>query len=109
MLTISLIINLILVNEVEKAIDQLTLTRQKCIGKTKWNCSVELGIPQDTLFVECCTLLYRAYLIVAKELLLVDPARAAKICQIAQNRAKDGNNERIQRTQHLSLEPQYLS
>lgn len=76
--------------EVENAIEQLKYCREKAVGKPKWNAESELGVPQRNLYIECCTLLFQALLIVAKMIVNEQPAKAARICQIAMNRAKDG-------------------
>lgn len=76
--------------EIAPAIEELKICRDKSAGRSKWNANEELGVQEDNLFIESCKLLYRAMLIFAKTIVDDDPMAAAKICQIAQNRAQDG-------------------
>lgn len=67
----------------------MRICRELSIGR-KWTAKDILQIPQSILFIECCSLLYRALLIIARKVKQDDPLKAVKICTIAQKRAIDG-------------------
>lgn len=88
---LNLIYCIFLVNEVDNAIEELKMCRERSVGKNTWNAKDELHNEDlDNLFVESCRLLYQALLILAKVTLEDNTAKAIRYCQVAQNRAKDG-------------------
>ncbi|GLV36098.1 hypothetical protein CBL_01862 [Carabus blaptoides fortunei] len=76
----------------ERANDQLRICRELSIGR-RWSTQEILQIPQSILYIECCSLLYKALLIIAREIKQDDPLKAFKICTIAQKRAIDAQDK----------------
>ncbi|KAK4886663.1 hypothetical protein RN001_002934 [Aquatica leii] len=79
----------------EKSKKLLIEARHISIGKT-WTPPKEIGYKQETIFVECCNLLFTILLSEAKEIMDSDPLTASRICGIAEKRALDACNHKGQ-------------
>ncbi|KAJ9597245.1 hypothetical protein L9F63_011919 [Diploptera punctata] len=84
------------------ACSQLQQARTASIGKV-WRAETQLGQHQETIFVESCSLLVKALLLLAEEITEDEPKRAIRLCNQAKRRASEARSESLESEALLQL------